>query len=829
MSRINTHLILLTGAVLTLLASCTQNDVFQGAAGDGVLTARIEGTVTKTSYDSIEGKFAWTAGDEIALHYTTGGYTTYSVNPTDGSVNASATATNYRDYFAVYPATAAVASNYGNPTLQITLPNSYDITDIVAGDKTADFSPVPMVAINDINNSILDFYHVGGLLRITCSGLAEDTQKVTVTFDKKVTGTYNVVYGIDPLDGSQKPTISTSNSASNNVVSFILAAEGTSIGEMTDPIILNVPVPCGTYNSVTVKGYDTENNEIISREFNSAPLVFARHHGKKIDVGELTFNFFIGNYNGTSIVNLSNVTSQYYGMNGELAESFVSYKTDGVNPPEPVPFILEYSEDDGNTWSSTAPEWLEPLAASFDGSTPLSPQQLQLSVKAQRNHIEDVHHTDLAQRPVLTDFDLSKYNVATGETLDNSTTANCYVIQNAGTFRFPVVYGNAIKDGAVNEPGYVKQYFGTGQGGLDRFLDHLDNPINSPYIAVQHSDKEMSAHVVALDSPNLVADVEYNDNGTPDDGSDDFISFSVPQDYITQGNALIAVFADDRIAWSWHIWVTDTNMIGGKEFVDGKFLSPEPLGWVDKVFKAYEGRTCKVRAIQPSSNAVSNVVSVVQSGYQATITWHSASYAHGRKDPYFPYGDWTYPSNLVLRYTNAAGEGRTSATLGASIMDPTSLTANHLADGNPYQNLWNTNYKANTVAEDRIKTIYDPSPVGYAIVLNSTLKSSRTSTRWIPYVQADEYKMFGWYYDVNNDGIGTDEDDIFFPLLGSRNSNNGAWINYNDAVVWNALMDTGYGGASNRGTVYGMNTTTPMYEGYYVRRTSALPSFCVVE
>ena len=386
MSRINTHLILLTGAVLTFLSACTQNDVFQGAAGDGVLTARIEGTVTKTSYDSIEGKFAWTAGDEIALHYTTGGYTTYAVNPADGSVNAAATATNYRNYYAVYPATAAVAANYGNPALQVTLPDSYDFTDIVAGNKTADFSPVPMVAINDINNSFLDFYHVGGLFRLICQGVPAGAKTIKITADKDITGTYTV-NNLETFETSAPaPTISTAGRTSGNTVTFTISEAGL---EAQQDITLNFPVPCGTYTSITIEGFGDDTAEaLFSRTFSSKPFVFERHHGKKLNVMEIVYDFFM--------TDLTTVSINAGGGNRTLAQSFVSYKTDGTDI-YPVPFILEFSEDNGENWSETAPEWLilnDDI--NYDGTIPANAQNIGLRIIPQQNSAPDPHHDVLS-------------------------------------------------------------------------------------------------------------------------------------------------------------------------------------------------------------------------------------------------------------------------------------------------------------------------------------------------------------------------------------------------------------------------------------------------
>ena len=167
----------LAGAAVLL--GCTRTE--PETVGAASLTARIaeEVPATRTSYDGYEGKFLWDEGDEIAVHIAdgtaAGRYETFKVLPNDpaetASVPISTTSSMSRNGYAVYPASAAVAASYGSPTLKVSLPAEYDISDIVSGAssiKTSDFSPCPMVAINDpaVAPDELDFHHVGGLLRI---------------------------------------------------------------------------------------------------------------------------------------------------------------------------------------------------------------------------------------------------------------------------------------------------------------------------------------------------------------------------------------------------------------------------------------------------------------------------------------------------------------------------------------------------------------------------------------------------------------------------------------------------------------------------------------
>ena len=54
--------------------------------------------------------------------------------------------------------------------------------------------------------------------------------------------------------------------------------------------------------------------------------------------------------------------------------------------------------------------------------------------------------------------DLSMVDI-NGNPLSSRNTANCYVIHEAGTYMFPAVYGNAIKDGATNSVSYTQPFY----------------------------------------------------------------------------------------------------------------------------------------------------------------------------------------------------------------------------------------------------------------------------------------------------------------------------------------------------------------------------------
>ena len=229
----NRYIVTFLSAVLLLGTGCQRE--FPGMETDDNLTIRIADAElnTKTSYDSHDGKFAWDAGDQVALYFSDGYFYNYTVelNGSDRSVAtilASSARGKTREGFAVYPASAAKMSQAGD--LQVEMPDAYDVSDIIAGNNsglTTDFTPSPMVADNSIvpTSNRLDFYHVGALMRVTFPNVDPATVTVVATFDKDVTGTYTV----DTTDPTA-PFIQTQGNTTNNVITFTVASSESGVG-----------------------------------------------------------------------------------------------------------------------------------------------------------------------------------------------------------------------------------------------------------------------------------------------------------------------------------------------------------------------------------------------------------------------------------------------------------------------------------------------------------------------------------------------------------------------------------------------------------------------
>ena len=755
-----TRTILLAGALLTLLASCNQEEILKGTSTkEGVLQARLEGPLTKTSFDNVEGKLSWTEGDKIAVHFNTGEFGEFVVSPADGTVEVSSSSAHYRDFYAVYPAADAVQAG----TLQVTLPSAYDVTDIVAS-GAMDYAPVPMVALNDENSSFLDFYHVGGLLRIIIEGVPAGTKTIKITTDKDITGTYTVTNLDTFTTAAPAPTITSAGSAGNNVVTFTVSDEGLST---ISNITLNLPVPCGTYASVKAEAFgDDTSSSLFSRTFNRKPLTFDRHHGKKLPMMEVNYVFYLSD--------LSAVTATPAGGTRAFASSFLSYKDNGEEQVK-VPFHLELSTDGGATWlddQSTWPDWvsIDDSQIDYTGAIPGDPQSLRITIEPQVNSKPDVAGDNLRANAPKVDFDLSTLNVATGETV-STTTANCYVIQASGSYKFPVVYGNAIKNGSTNTSAYSRTA-SAGNQYLTKLVDHKDRELTTPYIPAQLASDNtvLTATIEWTDAPGLIQNVAYI-AGDEADLTDDYISFEVPSENITSGNALISVRSNDVIAWSWHIWVTDVDLTDVRAVNGGFSASTVNVGWVDKKEETYIARNCIVRVVQNISDKTSEA-NVLQSGDNITTLSNSPYYQWGRPHPWHSAASTstykkTYPANAMTQVSDRA-------SVGQAIQNPARRYG--YSEGtwmaHQYENLWNIN----TARNNTVKTIYDPSPVGFKVWPVTAFSALENQLR-----NNTINGTVGYEHTTNG---------LFFPAYGAMMTNTGIWHHSTSGAWWGSNYAT---------------------------------------
>ena len=756
-------------AAPVLFSGCQSEAVPEGSQKVTVRIADVSGQ-TRTTYDNLEGKFAWSEGDEVALYLKNWGYETFALtvdssDPAQASILSSSVGTHIRDGYAVYPATSAVNPATGSTALTVSFPAEYDLTALTGEE---DFSPAILVAKNAPEED-LDFYHVGGLLRFMLTEIPSTVTKIVVTADKEIAGGFVVV---TDDDDEPVPYVVT-RTGENTDVSFTVSS---SVIGSDGSLELNVPVPCGTYEWVKVEYFDATNTLLTTLQ-HASPLEIARHHGKRVAFVETEVELLVGDYSnpsaGVGKIKQPSGTPTVTNEGGlvVLSSAFVSYLVDGERVEE-VPFIIQYSPNNRdwyNPGDEEYPDWLSAApTVNLDGSTPDFPQELTIVIDPLKNQIPMTAKgvpmpagSRTANLQAMSDagmVDLSTVNVATGETVATST-ANCYVVGAPGHYQFPAVYGNGLKNGAINEDafrGKMKNATGdwvyrpdegtslyTYASALGRFLDHRDQLITSPYIAEQLGTSDFTAEVLWSDQPELIEQVHYEPNGTG--AEDDYIWFEITHDGIAQGNALIGLLdGTGTIVWSWHIWVTDedltatTSLVGRDlNITDTKVyqMAPVALGWCNKVqIEQYDRITFYVRIMQDyvggkASNSVKLTAGTTGS---ATRYGNAPYYMLGRKDPLLGLDGnksfWgnkvAYPSRDVNPYYPQYALLE-MITYGQSIQFPYKHyypdTGVSRIYTKTYGNLWNSTQTTFTTSggvwnyDIVTKTIYDPSPVGYKV------------------------------------------------------------------------------------------------------------------
>lgn len=880
-----------------LLAACSREelDVDDPAA----LRAELEASVTRVSVAGPEspspGKMAWTPGDRIAVHVGNA-YVSAAVEASSGYVQGlSEAARNRRNHFAVYPflgnGSNIDSGHFTEDDLNVILPASYDITDIVSGaegNPGEDFSPVPMVAVNQAGTSLLRFRHVGGLLRVVCNNVSAGVRSIRVTVDGGITGSFAVS---DPATDAPSITAAEATSANNSVVFTI--AGGSGLVSETSGLVLNVPVPCGTYSDFVVGVYgtaDASGDPLATVTVTGQSHTFSRSHAWQLPVSSLTVTYHLDD--------LSDVTTSYTGglapgTTPYIGTSFKSYKLLG-DVPVRLPFHLEYSAsgEDG-TWScsdpgcpnhvvgESCPPWILRVFSDSDFAGSVSGEYVRVVLDQQKTSPPDysvvgshAYYLYNATPPSGTrPFDLSTLNVATGETVQRST-ANCYVVQAPGWYKFPLVYGNGVLNGQLNPDAYRARegvggpyrpddgvdglsdtytYFDdyNTYGYLGSFKDHLGNNIHdssnparsSPYLAV-HLGTDAFTPVL------LWSDVEGAERDTPGlitnlgiigSGEDACVVFNVPKEGIDQGNALIGVLVDGKIAWSWHIWVTDEDLTATKAGCNNYAFAPVNVGWCDAKTDVYAPRSCYVRAVQAESGLASNAALVTQNGKEIPYNGNSPYYQWGRKDPLGAWGsddidrkkyytlesryrqNFTYersfpiersiqtPSIFLRPYDDYKGWCQSCYHNAWDASNTGHLPVYDMTDGywndEPYTWLDDSSSDHALLHAPVTKTIYDPSPVGYKVP---------PLAAWEDF--GDSGKM-NWTEVNGETGVRYESSGLFFPSIGCRLSRyydvSGAG---GKAFYWStALMDIGalalYADQAT-GTLSVLDTSVHDWEGY---------------
>ena len=272
---------------------------------------------------------------------------------------------------------------------------------------------------------------------------------------------------------------------------------------------------------------------------------------------------------------------------GAAPLNVTSYTYNAAGEKTPVAWTAtRYSLDGGETWLDFGPSILTPdaigvLPTMLEGwdlfntvDVPAADREFVTPVNGTVSYNKPPYRKLKEAAPAV-DVDLSMRDVS-GNPTGVRNTANCYLVHARGTYKFPVVYGNGIKNDQLNPIAYMPSMDRTAQeiadsvayvpaegvlnkgwGGVDRvtshflspFINHNGSTITSPYIS-----GAVSAKLIWQDAKGLITHVDL---------SDGYVTFTVTNKMadLVEGNALIAVTdgpnGTGNILWSWHIWITE--------------------------------------------------------------------------------------------------------------------------------------------------------------------------------------------------------------------------------------------------------------------------------
>lgn len=392
--------------------------------------------------------------------------------------------------------------------------------------------------------------------------------------------------------------------------------------------------------------------------------------------------------------------------------------------------------------------------------------------------VDSPHTKTLRELRTVLGTEEAPYNLANGKggsAVEN--TANCYVIGAPGYYSFPLVYGNAIKDGAANSSAYTSAA-ASSSSILNPFVNHAGAGIKAPYLT-DNGCTPAYAELVWQDASSLVSEIRYN---TGSNGGN--ISFKVDKHTIQQGNAVIAVKdASGTVLWSWHIWVTDEDVdnaieVTNHQNVRYRFM-PVPLGWCDGETVTYGARGCKVRFTAGEQTAD---IAVSQNSSTVTTGGNHPYYQWGRKDPFRPSnggnGNKTwYDANGTASAAHMKVEAFPYGTecIRNYILKPDVMQKNPSGD-NTCRNLWNADNNTYSANDNQVvKTVYDPCPVGFKLPANNAFTGFTTTggntSNTSPANGTWDSARKGWNFYAQANGTGQQ---IFFPASGSRNYSDGS-------------------------------------------------------
>ena len=492
--------------------------------------------------------------------------------------------------------------------------------------------------------------------------------------------------------------------------------------------------------------------------------------------------------------NYDETQSQAYGI--------TSYREDpATHQQQAVAWkVVGYDANGDGTFSMTEkPTWLTSLSktegdggtAADQGTATLTKEVTDL-LKKRNDGLKNATPLGTASAP---------YDLSTKGGSESRSTANSYLISAPGHYRIPLVYGNAIENGATNANAYISHAAAGNPNVLYNFQDHAGHAIDNPWIEKTHGGANAGvdgAKIVWADEKDLVTSPSI----AHDASNNAYLDFEVKATDIKSGNAVVAVTKGGTVVWSWHLWFAPKSALTPIPVTNYQNkvynFTEETLGWKPTKWEGTtynKARTVKVKVEQTVANngtkqeAVINITQNPFSIKQGVTTL----YQFGRKDA-FPGVD---ASKLATNshFTANAGDNM-SIMNGIQHPDLFYTWGSNWNNNYGYYNLWSAD---NTVIESYnhgndnpvVKTVYDPCPVGFKMPANNAFTGFTAdgqnggtmnvdgTDNWQTY-----QNNFGHNFWTNSSKTAT----INFPASGVRINNDGSLVSVgNNGYYWSAV------------------------------------------
>ena len=452
----------------------------------------------------------------------------------------------------------------------------------------------------------------------------------------------------------------------------------------------------------------------------------------------VTYYLSTSSVDNSYILSVSTGTSSISGNGGSSTYNVQSYKQTFYGSQVAVPWEATYSVGSDATEYSTPGSTVTAFTNAGSGSITGANYNITLGGAVPvSDPTTNPHTADLRSRAAVSDVNLA----AGGET------ANCYVVTAPGTYKFPLAWGNSIKNNAANTSAYNSEVF----------VDYKGAKISDVGPYIYNTYQPFDAVLVWQDAPDLVTPSSVKLSSDKH-----FLEFEVKKDNICQGNCILAVRDKNLdIMWSWHIWVTDYDIsavIPIKSTNVTLQWMPVVLGFCDAETRTSSATsTIYLHVKQTEGTETANVSFDLGA---ATMNYgNNATYFQwGRKDP-MPPSTGLANKNKPIYGTYTALSNINTTDIAATIRTPYYFNSDN---GNPSLELWNVGNTSTTVNIDPVvKSIYDPSPAGFHLPPSGAFDGWNENNRY--YLNYDTSGLKGMYLYQLAPNTGTI---IFFPAFG---------------------------------------------------------------